>query len=70
VWDSCELKTAIENGNMNIPGPSPLPETDELIDHYFVADAAFPLETYVMKSFSGAGLPVERKIYNYRLYKK
>lgn len=56
-----------ENGTLQIPEAEILPETDEIkCEYYFAGDAAFPLSTYLMKPYGGSGLPVEKKIFNYR----
>ena len=55
-----------ENGTLRIPEEENLPETETKCEYYFAGDAAFPLSTYLMKPYGGSGLPVEKKIFNYR----
>jgi len=36
------------NNNLNLPNPKPMPNLNEVLPHFFVADAAFPLHTHIM----------------------
>ena len=44
VFSNCALKKAIEDGSLGVPGPAKLPGSDTMTSHFFVADAAFPLQ--------------------------
>lgn len=55
IFKNCSIFIELENGSF-------IPE-----DGVIVADAAFPLKTYLMKPYPGANLTFEQKIYNYRL---
>lgn len=35
--------------------------------HFYVADAAFPLRTYILKLFPGLQLSLNQRVFNYRL---
>lgn len=66
VFESTKFKQMAEDGTLHIPEPENLPETATKFGYYFAGDAAFPLETYLMKPYGGSGLPPEKKIFNYR----
>lgn len=57
IWAECNLKRAIEDDSLNFPK-----------DYVIVANDAFPLKTYIMKSFStNEPLSSREKVFNYRL---
>ncbi|OWA54281.1 hypothetical protein BV898_18689 [Hypsibius exemplaris] len=59
----------LEAGDLNIPGPAPLPRTNIMSPHVFVADEAFPLKENLMRPFPGRDLSGNHRnrIHNYRL---
>ena len=67
VFRGCTLQQALEQQTANIPPPSPLPGSEELVPHYVVADEAFPLKPYIMKPYSRRGLSEDQRVFNYRL---
>ena len=56
-------------GEMNLPTPEPLENSPVTADvpYFLVGDEAFPLQPWLMRPFSGQGLPEEMRIFNYRL---
>jgi hypothetical protein len=54
-------------GKLDLPPPAPLSPGGQPQPHVFVADEAFPLKPYILRPYSGRGLPQDRRIFNYRL---
>lgn len=67
VFKNSSLYRALEDNSLHIPGPGPLPGSNEVTPHVIVADDAFPLKTYIQKPYSRKGLTQEQRIFNYRL---
>ena len=67
VWAACRLKSAIEDGSINIPHESLLPGSGIAVPHVFVADDAFPLKPYLMKPFPFRNQSNEVRIFSYCL---
>ena len=67
LFNSCELKEAIERGDINFPDPNPLPIDDQDMPYFLVGDDAFALRTWTMKPFSKRNLSREERLFNYRL---
>ena len=66
VWNNSDLRQRIENNDLSIPDPSPLPYGNVRIPLVFVGDDAFALKTYMMKPYPQKDLITEKRIYNYR----
>ena len=49
VFKNSSLYRALEDNSLHIPGPAPLPGSDEVTLHVIVADDAFPLKTYIQR---------------------
>ncbi|CAI5678404.1 unnamed protein product [Oreochromis niloticus] len=60
---------ALRAGTLHLPPDQPLPggEHRGAQPHVFVADEAFPLRRELMRPFPGRLLPLEKRIFNYRL---
>ncbi|XP_019221905.1 uncharacterized protein LOC109204744 [Oreochromis niloticus] len=60
---------ALQAGTLHLPPDQPLPggEHRGAQPHVFVADEAFPLRWELMRPFPGRLLPLEKRIFNYRL---
>lgn len=69
VWRDCSLKTALDNGDLNIPVPTPLPHdpSQEPFRFTFVADAAFGLTLNIQKPYPITNRTVAQRIHDYRV---
>lgn len=67
VWANTDFRADLDAGEVDLPDPKPIPHTTRPFPHVFVADAAFPLSTYMMRPYPRQGLTVQRRIFNYRL---
>jgi len=59
IWNSCKLKSALEQKLLNVPKPHHLPNMNEnsfTLPYFLVADDAFALNTHTMKPYSGTPL--------------
>ena len=60
------MRRKIENDDLSIPSPTPLPYGYIRTPYVFVGDDAFALKSYMMKPYPQKDLTTERRIYNYR----
>ncbi|XP_041366759.1 uncharacterized protein LOC121381503 [Gigantopelta aegis] len=67
VFNSLELKDAIDSSDINFPETEPLPHDDQDMPYFIVRDDVFALQTWMMKTFSKRKLSQEERIFNYRL---
>lgn len=69
IFADSALGKALRDGSLNVPPPSELPGAPELgkVKHVIVADEAFPLKPYLLRSYPGRQLPMDMRIFNYRL---
>jgi hypothetical protein len=67
VFSECTLRKAVEDNEIGIPTPTPLPHDTEPLPYFLVADEAFPLRTWLMKPYPRRGLSFHQRIYNYRI---
>ena len=67
VYGCSHLGFGIENNQLNIPNPAKLPNSDKVLPYVFVADDAFGLKRHMMKPFPSQNLPLEERVFNYRL---
>eukprot|EP00794_Sanderia_malayensis_P017912 gene17912-biopygen12902 len=77
VYRNSMLHQMLCNGDMNLPSPRPLPnsnnpawepfESDVPVPYVFVADNAFPLGRNCMKPYPDRALEDKKRIFNYRL---
>ena len=67
VFNNSNLKDAVESDDLNLPDPEPLPGDNDDISHFFIADDAFALKTWLMKPFAKCNLTREELMFNYRL---
>lgn len=54
------------NGYLPIPPPKPLPNSELVLPHYFMGDAAFPLHKNIMRPYPGSNLDPHKDHANYR----
>jgi hypothetical protein len=54
-------------GSLKLPAPETPDRTQYSLPLTFVADEAFPLRGYLLKSYPQRGLSIEERIFNYRL---
>ena len=66
-WSQSPLKLALEYGPLNLPDPTPLPGRSKLVPYVCTGDGAFPLSSFMMKSYPQKGLTTEKRVLNYRL---
>ncbi|KAH7714377.1 nuclease HARBI1-like protein [Aphelenchoides avenae] len=70
IYDRSPLRRQLDNGELNIPPPEPLPgESRTPIPYFFIGDSAFPLTLDMMKPYpsAAANASLRRRVYNYRL---
>lgn len=64
---SSSFGQTMEQGNLDLPDPTPLPGETQNMPFYFVADEAFPLKKNIMKPYGRNQLTNNRRAYNNRL---
>ncbi|KAJ8334056.1 hypothetical protein SKAU_G00413750 [Synaphobranchus kaupii] len=67
IFRSSDLGKALQRGDLHLPGPRPLPGTEQPVPHVIVGDEAFPLQNNLMRPYLGRQLDEPRRIFNYRL---
>jgi hypothetical protein len=67
VFNGGELKEAIEAGAINFPPADALPNDDQPMPYFIVADDAFALRSWLQKPYSQRQMNDMQRIYNYRL---
>ena len=67
VFGRSAISTLLENGELNIPPPQPLPGRQRDIPFVIVGDDAFPLKNYLVKPYPNRQLDPEKRVFNYRL---
>ena len=60
------LRYAIENGLLNIPQPSKLPQSERILPSVFIGDDACDLRNHLMKPYPFQNLSLTEKVFNYR----
>lgn len=64
--DSMFGKAFLETSH-NIPEPNYLPNSNQVMPYFLVADQAFPLHKNIMRPYAGTNLSEQKKVFNYRL---
>ena len=68
VYNNSHLGYAIENNTVNIPQPESVGQNpDNILPYVFIDDDAFGLKPHMMKPYPGHNIPIDQRIYNYRL---
>lgn len=67
VLSKSKFGKALQQGTLNIPGSSTLPNSETQAPYVIVGDEAFPLKTYLMRPYPGDNLDDRKRHYNYRL---
>ncbi|CAG2241330.1 unnamed protein product [Mytilus edulis] len=67
LWNASDLKSAIEDGDLDLPDAEPLPHDTEDIPYFYIGDDAFGLRTFMQKPYGHRALALEERIFNYRL---
>ena len=57
IFSSSVFGQHLENGTLNLPGPTALPNSNEAAPYTLVADEAFPLRVNIMRPYPGRNLP-------------
>lgn len=67
VFQNSSLSVGLENGAIDLPVPTPLPQRNKPVPFCFVADDAFAMKHYMMKPYPFQNQPAPNRIFNYRL---
>ena len=68
AYNNSHLGHAIEHNLLNIAKPEKInPDSLKLYPYVFVADDAFGLKPHMLKPYPSQNLPIEQRIFNYRL---
>ncbi|CAB4030052.1 Hypothetical predicted protein [Paramuricea clavata] len=67
VYGCSHLGYAIENNLLNIPSESKLTNSEKVLPYVFIGDDAFGLKIHMMKPFPSQNLPLDQRVFNYRL---
>ncbi|XP_050510944.1 uncharacterized protein LOC126887446 [Diabrotica virgifera virgifera] len=67
VYRESDLYKAVEQNVLKFPNDKPLPLRNTPVPFVFVADAAFPLSTHIMKPYPFRNMTRQERIFNYRL---
>lgn len=67
LFRSSSLYQQLETGELNVPSPQLLPDTNITAPFVIVADEGYPLLPYLMRPFPQRQLDNRKRIYNYRL---
>jgi hypothetical protein len=60
----------LETGTVQVPDAVALPNSDIIVPHVLVGGQAYPLTSYLLKSYSRRTLDKNKAIINYRLARK
>ena len=67
VFRETSLYKKLTKGTLKLPDPQPLPGGNKLSPYVLLTDDAFPLQTHIMKPFSGHHEKgTSQRLYNYR----
>lgn len=67
VFNNCDFRTELEQGNLRWPQPMNLPDSDIICPFYIIVDAGFPLYRYLITPYAGMQhLTPSQQIFNRR----
>ncbi len=66
---ACAFGRALRDGTLNLPDDEPLPNGEHLgpVPFVFVGDKAFPLQKHLLHLYPGRAIPVDQRVFNFRL---
>lgn len=67
VFGNCSFQRALDNNELNLPIPKPLPGRQVEVPFVLVADDAFRMQKHLLKPYPGKSLSGRQRIFNYRL---
>ena len=67
VYANSNLGYSIKNNTLNIPCPGKIGNSEKEFPHVFLGGDAFGLKLYLLKLYPGQNLPLDQRVYNYRL---
>lgn len=67
VFAHSKFSQALESDTLHIPPQAALPNSTVAAPYVVVADAAFPLRTWLLKPYPGRDLSMKEDVFNYRL---
>ena len=69
VFANCLLGQGLVTNQLNLPPPVCLPGGSMLrpMPYVVVGDDVLPLKTYLMRQYPGKTLPIDKRVFNYRL---
>lgn len=69
IFSKSNLGKALEKNNLHVPGPRPLPNSDDIVPFVILGDEAFPLKENLLRPYPGSTARdnENQKIFNYRL---
>ncbi|XP_062698806.1 uncharacterized protein LOC115261637 [Aedes albopictus] len=67
ILASSEFGRRLLNNQLNLPAPCQLPNSSEILPHFIVGDAAYPLKNNLFRPNPGSNLPAQQETFNNRL---
>ncbi|XP_008182845.1 uncharacterized protein LOC103309362 [Acyrthosiphon pisum] len=67
IFKGSTLFTKINNGDITLPPPKPLPNTTEPLPYMIIGDSAFGISNKVLRPYARSNLTTKKKIFNYRM---
>ena len=67
VFSHSALGKLMNEGALNLPDETTLTNSSKKAPYVIVGDEAFPLQKHLMRPYPGRNLPIDEKVFNYRL---
>lgn len=67
IFRDSSIGKSLRNNTFGMPEDRSLTERSRTLPYVIVGDEAFPAKTYLLRPYPGRGLPVDKRIFNYRL---